>query len=392
MFARARAIPQGFRTAEDQAGRQVLIDGRWRADFASCNYLGLDLDPEVMAAVGPALQKWGTHPSWTRAVASPAPYAELERELARMVGAPDTLVYPSISLLHMGVLPVLAGLEGVILKDSAAHHSIHEACLLARADGVEWEDFRHNDPQDLAAKLARHGAGRRKVIATDGAYSMGGAYPPLAQYARLAAQHNAVVYVDDAHGFGILGEAPDAAMPYGRGGGGILRHMGLDCASDLIVYVAGLSKAFSSYAAFVTCADAEIKLKLQITGPYMFSGPTSTASLATALAGLRQNQRDGDARRARICHLTRQLVEGARGLGFEVDNEGDFPIVAVVTGGWDAMQRACRTLWEHDILITPATYPAVPENRNLVRFSITAANTEAEVGQAIAALRAVRAD
>jgi myxalamid-type polyketide synthase MxaB len=391
VLARVQAIPQAFRTAEEQQGRQVLVDGRWRADFASCNYLGLDLHPEVMAAVEPALRKWGTHPSWTRAVASPAPYAQLERELARMVGAPDTLVFPSISLLHLGVLPLLAGGDGIIFKDAAAHHSIHEACLRARAEGVEWQDFRHNDPEDLAEKLARQSPGRTKVIATDGAYSMGGAYPPLAEYVRLARQHKAIVYVDDAHGFGILGEAPDAAMPYGHGGNGMVRHMGLDCASDPIVYVAGLSKAFSSYAAFVTCADAQTKLKLQTSGPYVFSGPTSTASLATALAGLGQNGRDGEDRRARILQLTRQLVAGARKLGFEVDNEGDFPIVGVVMGGWDAMQAACRTLWEHDILITPATWPAVPENRNLVRFSITAANTQGEVEQALEALQAVRA-
>ncbi|NML44487.1 aminotransferase class I/II-fold pyridoxal phosphate-dependent enzyme [Ramlibacter sp. G-1-2-2] len=389
ILARVEAIPQAFRTASEQRGRQVLVDGRWRTDFASCNYLGLDLHAEVMAAVPPALQQWGTHPSWTRAVASPAPYAELEGELARMVGAPDTLVFPSISLLHLGVLPTLAGFDGIILKDAAAHHSIQEACLRARSDGVEWQAFGHNDAEDLAGKLARQPPGRTKVIATDGAYSMGGAYPPLAEYARLARKHNAVVYVDDAHGFGILGEAPDAAMPYGHGGNGMLRHMGLDCVADRIVYVAGLSKAFSSYAAFVTCTDAREKLKLQTSGPYVFSGPTSTASLATALAGLRQNRIDGEARRARILQLTRQLVQGARGLGFEVDNEGDFPIVGVVMGHWEAMQRGCRTLWEHDILITPATYPAVPENRNLVRFSLTAANTDAEVARALAALRAV---
>ena len=390
MLERVQAIPQAFNTADDQRGRQVLIDGRWRTDFASCNYLGFDLEPDVMAAIGPAVEKWGTHPSWTRAVASPAPYAELERELAKTLGCADTLVFPSISLLHLGVLPVLAGFDGVILKDAAAHHSIHEACLRAQPEGVEWLDFRHNDVADLAEKLARYRPERTKIIATDGAYSMGGPYPPLPEYVRLAKQHNATVYVDDAHGFGLLGEHPDDALPYGYGGGGIVRRFGLGYEADRITYVAGLSKAFSSYAAFVTCADQQMKARLQTSGPYVFSGPTSTASLATALAGLRLNRTFGDVRRAQIYRLTRRLVTEARALGFEVDNEGDFPIVGVAIGAWEAMMTACRLLWEHDILITPATFPAVPMNRNLVRFSITSANTDAEVSQAIAALTAVR--
>ena len=387
---RIQALPQAVGTVDDQRGRQVLIGSRWRTDFASCNYLGLDLEPEVMAAIAPAVQRWGTHPSWTRAVASPAPYAELERELALASGAPDTLVFPSISLLHLGVLPVLAGFDGVILKDAAAHHSIHEACLRAQAEGVEWLDFRHNDAADLAEKLAGQRPERTKIIATDGAYSMGGAYPPLPEYARLAALHDATVYVDDAHGFGILGERPDDAMPYGYGGGGIVRHLGLGYAPNRIVYVAGLSKAYSSYAAFVTCDSDRMKARFQASGPYVFSGPTSTASLATALAGLQANRRVGEARRAQILRMTRRLVEAARALDFEVDNEGAFPIVGVVMGAWDQMLSGCRVLWDHDILVTPATYPAVPMNRNLVRFSITAANTDEEIAKAIVALGAVR--
>jgi len=383
-------IPQTFAIADGQQGRRVLVDGRWRLDFASCNYLGLDQHKDVMAAVPAAIDAWGVHPSWTRAVASPRLYDTLERALAELVGAADTLVFPSISLLHMGVLPSLAGYNGVIFKDEAAHHSIHEACLRAQADGAETVTFRHNDVTDLSHKLGRYRLDRPKIIATDGAYSMGDAYPPLAEYARLAKLYNALVYVDDAHGFGILGENPDVETPYGHRGNGIVRHMGLDYAEDRIVYVAGLSKAFSSYAAFVTCDDASIKARLRSSGPYVFSGPTAVASLASALAGLEVNRREGEAARQRILHLTRRLVGGARSIGFEVENDGDFPIVGVVAGDLDTMVRTCRVMWEHDILITPATFPAVPINRNLMRFSVTATNTEEEVDQALAGLLSVR--
>jgi acyl carrier protein len=235
LIERIRDIPQAFATVDAQERRKVLIDGRWRVDFASCNYLGFDLEPEIMAAIPPAVEAWGVQPSWTRAVASPSLYAELERELADMAGAAETLVFPSISLLHLGVLPALAGVNGIILKDAEAHHSIHEACQKAQADGVEWFEFRHNDVADLERRLSGISRDRPKIIATDGAYSMGSANPPLREYARLAESHNATLYVDDAHGFGIFGAAPDAALPYGYGGNGIVRQMGLDFTSGRIV-------------------------------------------------------------------------------------------------------------------------------------------------------------
>jgi myxalamid-type polyketide synthase MxaB len=384
-----REIPQFYAEAEDQRGRQVLIGGRWRCDFASCNYLGFDLEPEIMSAIPAAVERWGTHPSWTRAVASPGLYGELERELAQMVGAPDTLVFPSISLLHLGVVPALADYNGVILTDASAHHSIAEACMRAQAEGTEWVEFRHSDVADLESKLAKYDRARTKIIATDGVYSMGSPNPPLPKYVQLAKKYNATVYVDDAHGFGVVGAAADEDLPYGYGGVGIVRHMGLDYERDRIIYVAGMSKAFSSYAAFLTCWDEKMKAMLQTSGPYVFSGPTAVACLATALAGLRLNRRDGDARRRHIHRLTRRLVRQAVSIGFEVDNDSEFPIVGVVIGGWQEIVTACRILWDHDILITPATFPAVPATRNLVRFSITSANTEHEMDQAIRALEAV---
>jgi 7-keto-8-aminopelargonate synthetase-like enzyme len=130
-------------------------------------------------------------------------------------------------------------------------------------------------------------------------------------------------------------------------------------------------------------------MMLQTSGPYLFSGPTAVACLATALAGLRLNRRNGDARRRHIHRLTRRLVREAVSIGFEVDNDSEFPIVGVVMGGWQDIVTACRILWDHDILITPATFPAVPATRNLVRFSITSANTDEEMDQAIRALEAV---
>lgn len=383
-------LPQMNVVVAAQQGRKLQVDGRWIYDFASCNYLGLDLHPGVMAAIPPALEKWGVHPSWTRAVASPGIYAELEQELAALTGAPNVLVFPAITLLHAGVIPILAGADGVILKDIAAHQSIHEACRLAQSNGAEYLNFRHNDVGDLAEKLARYPLERTKLIAIDGVYSMSGAYPPLADYARLAEAYNATIYIDDAHGVGVIGENPTLANPYGSQGNGIIKHLGLDYVADRLIYVGGLSKAFSSFGAFITCADEAAKNRLRTASTFIFSGPSPVASLASALAGLRLNRQEGDAWRSKVYRLTEKLVTAAKALGLEVINENCFPIVSVVIGKTEDVVAACHLLWEHGILITPAIFPVVPPERGLVRFSITAANTEEEIDCALEALAAVQ--
>ena len=385
-----RQVPQLGAVVSEQDGRNVKIGGRWYSDFASANYLGLDLHPEVLASIPDAIRRWGAHPSWTRAVASPQIYEDLEREIARFVGVPDVLVFPTVTLLHSGVLPVLAGTDGVILLDRAAHTSMQEAAQLAKSRGTAVDWFDHNDPRDLERRLEHHGGRARKMIAVDGVYSMSGAYPPLPEFARLARKHGARVYVDDAHGLGVVGENPTPNNPYGDRGNGIVRHLGLRHGEE-IVYVGGMSKAFSSMAAFISCADEEEKRQLAMASTAVFSGPCPTASLASALAGLRisQNGEGSDIRR-RLLGLTRELVAGARALGFAVDNNEMFPLVGVRIGYMPEVVEACKVLWSHGILITPALFPAVPLDRGALRFTVTAANTEEQVRQALEALRMVR--
>ncbi|CAA9453701.1 MAG: Polyketide synthase modules and related proteins [uncultured Rubrobacteraceae bacterium] len=385
-----RQVPQLGAVVSEQDGRNVKIGGRWYSDFASANYLGLDLHPEVLASIPDAIRRWGAHPSWSRAVASPQIYADLEQAIARFVGVPDVLVFPTITLLHSGVLPVLAGADGVILLDRAAHTSMQEAAQLAKSRGTAVDWFDHNDPYDLERRLELHGERPRKIIAVDGVYSMSGAYPPLPEFARLSRKHDARMYVDDAHGLGVIGENPTPENPYGNRGNGIVRHLGLRYGEE-IVYVGGMSKAFSSMAAFVSCANGAERQQLAMASTAVFSGPCPTASLASALTGLRISQGDeGSDIRRRLLSLTRGLVTGARALGFAVDNNESFPLVSVKIGYVPEVVKACKILWGHGILITPALFPAVPLDRGALRFTVTAANTEEQVRLAIEALRMVR--
>jgi 7-keto-8-aminopelargonate synthetase-like enzyme len=375
---------------EEQNGRMVKIKGRWYCDFASANYLGLDLHPQVMASIAPMIEQWGVHPSWTRAVASPEIYRTLERRLASFVGAPDTLIFPTITLLHMGVLPLLATPSGVILLDQKAHNSMWEAAKLASASGTAVDSFAHNDLEDLQDKLIRHQERGPKIIAIDGVYSMSGSYPPLPELIEIAHRHKARLYIDDAHGFGVVGENPTRENPHGKHGNGIVRYFGRRYAEDNIVYVAGMSKAFSSMIAFVTCANDAERCYLANASTLIFGGPTPTASLASALTGLEVNEKEGTALRNQLLDLSWQLVRGARALGLEVKNNELFPLVSVVVGDIPNTIKACQILWDQGILITPALFPVVPLDQGLLRFTLTAANTQEQVSQALEALNAVR--
>lgn len=382
------AIPQIDVLVEGQRRRSLSVEGREVVDFASCNYLGLDLHPAVISAIDPLVREWGVHPSWTRAVASPEPYQRLEHRLAALVGAPDAVLFPTITLLHLGVLPALAGRGGALLVDESAHHSIHEAAELSGSRGTEVRLFRHGDLEDLTAKLQATASRSARVVAIDGVYSMSGAVPDLAAMLDAAEAWDATLYIDDAHGFGILGEGPDSRFPLGRRGNGVLRNAGLGL--ERAVYVAGLSKAYSSLGAFVTCRGPGERRKLMSTSTLVFSGPVPTASLASALAGLDVNESEGDAIRKRLHDLAESFAGGIRGLGLAVSNTNGFPILTVEFGSLDAVTVACRVLWDHGILITPAIFPAMPIDKGGVRFSVTAANTYEDIERALKALAAAR--
>ncbi len=380
-------LPQLLCRVDAQRGRQLLIDGRWVTDLASVNYLGLDLDPSVSEAVVPLVERWGTHPSWTRIVASPAPYHDLEAALARLTGAADALVFPTVTLTHLGLLPLLATRADTLVVDRAAHRSVQEAAELAAARGATLLTFEHRDPDSLARAL--EGARGRPVVAVNGVYSMTGTVPDLAAIVEQAAGAGGLVYVDDAHGIGVLGRHPGGPEPYGTGGGGVVAHLGLGY--DHVVYVAGLSKAFSSMGAFVTCRDPDERARFEQASTAVFSGPVPVASLATALAGLAVNAERGDELRRHLHRLTVRTIEGARERGWPVDNPLAFPVVNLVIGGVERTVAASKVMWEHGILFTPSVFPAAPLDRGGFRVSFTAANTDDDVDRLLAALDAVTA-
>jgi 8-amino-7-oxononanoate synthase len=371
----------------EQRRRRIRVRGRWLDDFASCNYLGLDLRPEVMDAIGPAVRRWGTHPSWARMAASPELYEQLEAKLARLLGAEDTLVLPTISLIAVGLIPAVAGKGGVVFADKFVHKVNHDGCRLARDMGAQLVGFVHDDLDGLSELLRRHAEAPTRLIVVDGILSTTGRAPDIPRLAALARAHRAILYIDDAHGFGVLGEGPTPARPYGSRGNGVVRHFGLTY--DNILYVAGLSKAYSSLGAFVAC-PRKLKpyLKCNVTS-YLVSGPIPTASLATALAGLELNDREGDRWRDTLYAYTTAILDGYRRRGIPTDNDNHFPIVSAYVGGGENVARGGQLLFEEGIYLTLQGYPLVPRDRGVLRATPTVANTWGQVEHLLEAMERV---
>ncbi|MBL9038518.1 MAG: pyridoxal phosphate-dependent aminotransferase family protein [Archangium sp.] len=227
--------------ATEVRGRKICVRGQWLDDFASCNYLGFDLRDDIMAAVLPEMQRWGTHPSWARLACSPALYETVEHKLAALLGVEATLILPTISLVAVGLIPALAGKGAGLFVDRFAHKVNFDGCRIARDVGAELYSFTHSDPAGLDALLTKHKALFPKLVVIDGVLSVTGRVPNLPAIVEVARKHDAIVYVDDAHGFGVIGEKPSAENPYGVRGNGVVQHCGLGY--DNILYVAGMSKA-----------------------------------------------------------------------------------------------------------------------------------------------------
>ena len=364
-------------------GRMIRIGDQWLADFASCNYLGFDLDREIIEAVPAYLDAWGTHPSWSRLLGSPVLYEQIEERLTELLGCEDSLVLPTITHIHTSVIPVLAG-SGTIFLDSRAHKTIYDGCQVARSHGATVRRFRFEDAAHLDELLSQPGA-QPRIICMDGVNSMTGNAPDLPAFARVARAHDALLYVDDAHGFGVIGErAPEELCSYGTRGNSLVRHVGESY--ENLILVGGFSKSYSSLLAFIAC-PAELKTMLKVAAPpYLYSGPSPVASLATVLAGFDVNDRRGDVLRASIAAKTARVLDCLHRAGVYTPNHSGFPIVEVPLADHERIGEVGRMLFHRGIYVTLAAYPLVPREEVGFRVQITAANTDAEVDRLILAL------
>lgn len=377
-------------TAKEIVGRNIRVsDNHWVVDFASCNYLGLDLDQEMDFKVSDEIKKWGVHPSWCRLVASPDIYNQLEDKIAELIGTEACVIFPTVTLISIGLIPALVGRDGVMILDKSGHETMYEGCKIARDNGATLESFQQDDFGTLESILKEHQDNPRKLILVDGVYSMTGDYAQVPKLVELAKKYDALVYIDDAHGFGVIGETPSSEHPYGHKGNGVVKYYGMDY--DHIIYVGGCSKAYSSLAAFVGCSKEMETFIEAFATPYDLSGPCPTASLATLMQGLIINEKRGDEYRDRLYRLTHKAIQGIRKTGLAVLNKTEFPIISVLIGDTDILIETANSMFDSDgILVTVSPYPMMKKGEEVQRITMTAANTEEEVDRLIRAFQRIK--
>ncbi|MGA2165135.1 MAG: aminotransferase class I/II-fold pyridoxal phosphate-dependent enzyme [Solirubrobacteraceae bacterium] len=370
---------------EEIDGRMIRVGSQWLADFASCNYLGFDLDREIIESVPAYLDAWGTHPSWSRLLGSPVVYEQIEERLTALLGSEDSLVLPTITHIHLSTIPVLAG-SGTIFLDSRAHKTIYDGAQMARAHGATVERFRFEDPGHLDELLrGARGRGGPLLVCMDGVNSMTGNPPDMRAFAQVAREHGALLYVDDAHGFGVIGQrGPAERCSYGMRGNSIIRYHGESY--ENLILVGGFSKAYSSLLAFIAC-PTELKELLKVAAaPYLYSGPSPVASLATTLAGFEVNERRGEQLRERVWRHTARVLECLARLEVHTPNHSGLPIVEIPLRDHERIGEVGQLLFDRGVYVTLAAYPLVPRDEVGFRVQLTAANTDAELDTLIAAL------
>ncbi|MDL2074815.1 aminotransferase class I/II-fold pyridoxal phosphate-dependent enzyme [Streptomyces sp. GXMU-J15] len=372
-----RTNPMSDAVLDEVRGRHIRCGDHWLIDFASCNYLGFDWDPEIMAGIDPAVQHWGTHPSWSRLLGSPRLYPDIEERLADLLGASDTLLLPTLTLIHSSVIPVLAD-QGHVFVETTAHRTVYDGCLVARSQGATLRRFHAEQPDELDGLLASAPAGVPRLVCLDGVNSMSGNIPDLPALAAVCRERGALLYVDDAHGFGVIGErSPNEPCRYGSRGNSLVRHTGESY--DGIVMAAGFSKAYSSLLAFLALpTDLKNRLKTA-AAPYLYSGPSPTASLATAMSGLDVNDRRGDEVRADLYRKTTKVLRHLDALDIYTLNRDELPIVEIPLADPDDLDAVARMLWDEGIYVTLAAYPLVPRDRVGFRVQLTALNSDEDI-------------
>jgi glycine C-acetyltransferase len=345
---------------EMDANRGMVVNGHRVVNFGSDSFLGLDQDPRVQEAVVRGTLQWGTHNGASRAFASVRANAQAEDKLAAWLGTEAALIYPSVTLANLGAVPGLVARRDLLVVDEQAHNSIQEGAKIAKAGGVRVLSFSHCDPVDLEQVLRGAGEYRVALVAMDGVYSMSGALPPLRRLNEVARRNNAVLYVDDAHGTGVLGR---------QGRGTVLDALG---DYDNTFVVGSLSKAFSCAGGFIGCTE-EFKLLLKMrSNTYIFGGPVPPAYLeAICTVCDILTSAEYDRLSARLKGNLQRLTAGALRLGLAVLG-GETPIISILVGDEAATLHAGHLLFEAGYYVQSVTFPAVPYHAGVLRIQVNA--------------------
>lgn len=356
-----------IRTIESPMDAWVTIDGRRLLNFCANNYLGLANHPEMRAAAQAAIDEYGVGPGAVRTIAGTmALHVELEQRLAAFKRAEDCITFQSGFTANLGTIPALVGRGDVLFSDELNHASIIDGCRLSRATTVR---YAHNDVDDLRRQIAATTDYNRRMIITDGVFSMDGDIAPLDKLVEVAEEHDILLMVDDAHGEGVLGE----------GGRGIVDHFGLHGRVD--IEVGTMSKAFGVVGGMVAGKKVIIDWLRQRGRPFLFSSAMTVPDVAACLKAVDLLSQSTELVE-RLWHNAAVFKQGMQELGFDTGNS-QTPIVPVMLGEAPLAQQFSRRLFEKGVFAMAIGYPTVPQGKARIRVMNSAAHTPSDIEQAL---------
>ncbi len=350
-----------LRPLEGPCGARVRVGGREMLCFSSNDYLGLAADSRLAEGAARTARRWGAGAGASRLITGTLGlHAALEQDLARLKGCEAAVLFNSGYQANLGVLTAL-GRGGVILSDELNHASIVDGCRLARA---RVEVYRHADPADLERRLRAHAGTSRKVVVTDGVFSMDGDLAPLPEIVEAAQEHGAVVVVDDAHATGVVG-----------GGRGTAHHFGIR--PEGLVVMGTLGKALGAFGAFVAGPKAVRDLLVNRARSLIYTTAIPPPVLGAAGAALEVLGTEPE-RVERLAANTRRLRRGLQEAGFAVPDLPT-PIVPVILGGNRAALAWSERLWERGFWVHPIRPPTVPEGTSRLRITVSSEHDPADI-------------
>ncbi|PWE34027.1 8-amino-7-oxononanoate synthase [Maritimibacter sp. 55A14] len=339
------------------------------------NYLGLTYDPRCMSAAKDAIDRQGTATTGSRlANGTYSDHVDLESALRDFFGAASALVCTTGYQANLASISALAGRGDHLLIDADSHACIYDACRLSDAETIR---FRHNSPEDLAKRLSRLPAEGARLVVIEGLYSMLGDVAPVAEFVDVAHAHDAMIFVDEAHSIGC----------YGTNGRGVADAQGV---LDKVDFLSGtFSKSFASIGGFCVSRHAAFEYVRLVSRPYLFTASGSPANVAAAHAALSVMAED-TSRMESLWARAHQLHAGLVDAGFEPASPTG-PIIAVPRPDELTAVREWNALLRAGIYVNIAVPPATPQARSLLRLSVSAAHSEAEIDQIIGAFRQLSA-
>jgi 8-amino-7-oxononanoate synthase len=355
-----RHLRRALRRTVREDGIWVERDGRRLLSFSCNDYLNMSQRPETRQAAIAAIERYGAGSGASRLITGNHPlYAELEARLARLKQTEDAVVFGSGYLANAGIIPVLAGPEGLVLVDELAHACIHAGAQLSRGKIIR---FRHNDVTHARELLMRHRADHdHALIVTDGVFSMDGDLAPLAELEALAREHDAWLMSDDAHGLGVVGSGRGSSFAAGR-------------AVDIPLQMGTLSKAIGAYGGYLCASAPVIDLMRNRARTLVYSTGLPPAIVAASIAALDLIEREPD--------YAALPVQKARRFTRMLNlPEAQSPIVPIVVGDEQAALAASQILGDEGFLVAPIRPPTVPAGSARLRLTFTAQHPDDAIGR-----------